>query len=140
LDSAYKFGRAILWMKSKTRPGQEVVIGSWKMEGARFASLMLGAYRADELVFIGTAGTRFNRRNLPEITKRLRAVETDKSPFSGPNAPRKRTGYHRTTPKLVAEVAYATWTRDGLLRQASFKGLRMDKPADEVVIEKFVAG
>jgi bifunctional non-homologous end joining protein LigD len=43
---------------------------------------------------------------------------------------------HFIQPKLVAEIAFRGWTRDGLVRQGSFKGLRSDKAARDVVRER----
>lgn len=131
--------RAGTWIKVKRRPRQEFVIGGWT-EGAgnrsgSFGSVLVGAYDrpGGTLRFFGSVGSGFGDEMLGLVKARLQDLAQSEAPFERVE-PRLRHS-HWVRPELVAEIEYQELTSDGRLRQPSFKGLRNDKPAADVVFE-----
>ena len=125
------------WLKIKAKMSQELVIGGWLPgEGRRLktlGALLLGYYDDGVFRFAGRAGTGFKEKDLTMLMKELKARERDSSPFTPPPAPPRQALF--VEPELVAEVEFTEWTREGIMRQPAYKGLRDDKPAESVVRE-----
>ncbi|HXD30431.1 MAG TPA: non-homologous end-joining DNA ligase [Pyrinomonadaceae bacterium] len=137
-NSTYASTRNRNWLKVKCNKEQEFIIvgytaSSKGMPG--FGSLVLAVYEKNKLVYSGRVGTGFTIQSRTEIQKQLDKIARKASPLSSmPNEPDLRKAVW-TEPKLVAQVAFAEWTDDGVIRHPSFQGLREDKKAKEVVKE-----
>ncbi len=136
LDSPYLPGRrSPLWTKVKNVRDQEVVIVGWRpgagrREG-RIGSLLMAVHdRRGELTYIGNVGTGFTRRMLDDLAAALRPLRRDDPAVAADVADAVWV-----EPRLVGEVSFAEWTGDGRLRHPSWRGLRPDKAADDVVRE-----
>ncbi|HUP67852.1 MAG TPA: DNA ligase D [Sphingomicrobium sp.] len=134
-SAPYKGTRTRNWLKIKCIQRQEFVIVGWSESDKRigFRSLLLAARDGRKLTYVGKVGTGFSGKLIQELRDRMEPFETDKAPVEVPRADRK--GAHYLTPKLVAEIAFAEFTDEGILRHPSFVGLREDKPAKDVIRE-----
>ena len=134
----YRPGRTRSWLKVKCRNREEfVIIGFTDPDGSRegFGALLVGYYDPQgNLRYAGRVGTGFNAAQLIELRKRLESLARADPPAPLPKGV-SRKGVHWIEPQLVAEVEFADWTADAILRQASFQGLREDKDARDVVYD-----
>ncbi len=140
--SPYAGTRNADWIKLKCRQRQEFVIGGYtEPQGTRkfFGALLLGVYEDGMLRYAGRVGTGFDRALLHSLYRQMHALERKASPFARMPAGARRAETHWIAPRLVAEVSFAEWTEDGLLRQATFHGLRADKAASSIRREQAVS-
>jgi len=134
--SIYATERSSEWVKLKCSASQELVIGGWtEPQGARhgFGALLVGYYDDGALRYAGKVGTGYTDATLATLSAQLQKLEQADSPFV--DRVREKS-LHWAQPRLVAEVAFTEWTRDGRLRHPRFEGLRSDKDPRTVVRER----
>lgn len=134
-DSPYRSGRSDDWTKAKCRGGQEIVVGGWWGDSQTLRSLLAGAYREGQFVYMGRVGTGFNAKSSAELLRKLKPLEIPRPAFANAKDIPRARGIHWVEPKVVAEIEFGAITSAGILRQASYKGIREDKPARSVVFE-----
>lgn len=135
MDAGYRSGRGRTWLKVKCEQRQEFVIGGFtEPAGSRqgFGALLVGFYEDRTLRYAGRVGTGFSDSLLKTLHRKLRSLEQSKPPFANPPSGYDAKGAHWVKPQLVAEIRFAEWTQEGILRQPSFQGLRTDKPATAI--------
>lgn len=140
-DSPYVGRRSSDWVKLKCKQRQEfVIVGYTDPKGSRhgFGALLLALHDHDsgQLRYVGKVGTGFSAATLNSILARLKPLRTAKAPLPSPPTGAEARGVHWLKPHLLAEVAYAQMTREGIVRHAVFHGLRDDKPATAIDLEK----
>jgi DNA ligase D-like protein (predicted ligase) len=136
-DSIYVSRRSRDWLKFKCWEEQEFVIAGFtdpKGDRVGFGALLLGYYEGGKLRYAGKVGTGFDTGLLVSLGKELSALEVNHSPFA--EEVKAGKGVHWVRPKLVAQVSFTQWTRDGRLRHPRFLGIRRDKDPREVVRER----
>ncbi|MEO9013245.1 MAG: DNA ligase D [Ginsengibacter sp.] len=147
-DSIYVPGsRSKDWLKIKTDSRQEVVIGGYTVNDGSsklFSSLMVGVYEKNNLIYTGKVGTGFTEKMQAEMMKLFKDYIVAKCPFDQvpdinkpsrfrPDPPHANAVW--LNPELICEVSFRELTSDGIMRHPSFKGMRADKKASEVVLE-----
>jgi bifunctional non-homologous end joining protein LigD len=146
-DSPYRAGtRVSSWLKFKLNKAQEFVIGGYKPDAGSFQSILVGYYDAKKLVFAGKVRQGFNPPARARLLREMRPLLTKKCPFANlPSSRKSHFGEGITAeemtelcwlkPKLIAQVSFTEWTNYGLLRHATFEGLRDDKDPSEIIRE-----
>lgn len=139
-DGRYVQTRSRAWLKLKCRHRQEFVIGGFTdPAGSRtgFGAILLGVNdEQGRLRYAGRVGTGFDQSKLTSLRKKFAAREIKTTPFHNPPTGAEARGVHWLKPELVAEINFAEWTGEGLVRHGSFIALRDDKPSREIVQEK----
>jgi bifunctional non-homologous end joining protein LigD len=135
-DAPYRHARTRSWLKVKCTRRQEFVIIGWSesdKKGRGFRALLLGLNEGGKLRYAGKVGTGFSQAVQRDLRARLDKLASEKAAVAVPRA--EARGAHWVKPILVAEIAFAEFTADNVVRHASFLGLRADKQAKEVVAE-----
>jgi bifunctional non-homologous end joining protein LigD len=146
LESAYQPGRrARSWIKTAIRHAHEVIVVGWSPgNGNRqnsIGALLLGAHDGGRLVYVGDVGTGFTDAARARLLEQLRGLERTGSPFDGeivaargawPGRAASRGPVRWVEPRLVGEIEYRAFTKDGYFRHPSWRGLRPDRDPDEV--------
>ena len=140
-DSPYVGRRSSDWIKLRCKQRQEfVIVGYTDPKGSRngFGALLLALHDhgSGQLRYAGKVGTGFSATTLDSIHARLKPLQTDRSPLPKPPTGAEARGVHWLKPQLLAEVAYAQMTREGIVRHSVFHGLRDDKPATAIDLER----
>jgi bifunctional non-homologous end joining protein LigD len=133
LASSYHEGRSTEWLKVKVHQEEEFVIGGFTLPaGSRhhFGALLLGVYSGEQFQYVGKVGSGFDEKTLHALRQQFERLIRDKSPFSSGIAERSATFL---APRLVAQISFTEWTKDGKLRHPVYLGLRDDKDPREVV-------
>ncbi|MDD3521210.1 MAG: DNA ligase D, partial [Actinomycetota bacterium] len=137
-DSTYEPGRrSRTWLKIKSKKRQEIIIcGYTNPRGSRqkIGSLITGVYDNGELVFTGQVGGGLDEKEIDELYEKLLKLKTESQPFK--IMPKTNSKPHWVIPELVAEIEFSEWTQKNLMRHPVYIGLRIDKKAKEVILER----
>jgi bifunctional non-homologous end joining protein LigD len=137
-DSVYQVNkRTEDWLKIKVEQRQEVIIAGYtqpRKSRKFFGALLLGVYEDEKLVYVGHTGSGFNTKSLEAIWKKMQKITTSKSPFA--KQPKANMPATWVKPQLVCEIKFTEWTKDKIARHPIFMGLREDKKAKDVRMEK----
>ena len=134
-DRPYHAGRTLDWLKIKCLGREELVIGGFTdspAAGRPLGALLVGYFDRGRFVYAGRVGTGFDTATLRKLRAALERIRQPGSPFADLPGRERGKGRHWVRPQLVAQVDFGSWTDAGVLRHASFQGLREDKPAKSV--------
>jgi bifunctional non-homologous end joining protein LigD len=137
-DLAYRSGRGDYWFKAKCQQSQEFVILGYVASTAAsraIGALALGYYSNGQLAYAGRVGTGWSAQVATSLYADLNKIKAAKPALCNALPAGAEKGVVWTQPRLVCAVEYRDWTDDGLIRQSSFKGLREDKPAQDISLE-----
>jgi bifunctional non-homologous end joining protein LigD len=136
-NAHYRSERTKSWLKIKCGMGQEFVVIGWRPSDVKnrpFSSILLALRDGDALIYRGRVGSGFGEAEIERLWPEMKKREIAEPPVD--DIPREiRRDAHYIEPELIAEIAFRGWTRDGVVRQGSYKGLREDKSPRETKVE-----
>jgi len=131
--------RSDRWQKVKIRPEQELVAGGWATgtgKAVDLGALLIGVFDNGTLRYAGKIGAGFTDANRAELLGAVAPLASETSPFDPPVPRAAARDAHWLRPELVIRAEFAGWTGDGLVRQAAFKGIELEKDPRKVVRER----
>jgi bifunctional non-homologous end joining protein LigD len=137
-DLPHRPGRGDHWLKARCLQSQEFVILGFVPSTAdshSVGALALGYHKDGQLAYAGRVGTGWPLNEARSLYGELDQIRAKRPAFRKPLPAGAEKGVSWVEPHLVCAVEYRDWTHDGLIRQSSFKGLREDKPAEEIILE-----
>lgn len=137
-DAPYRSGRGRDWVKSKCSARQEFVVAGYvpsSVSNTAIGSLVMGYYEDDKLRHAGRVGTGYSSKVAQSLFRDLAKLQISKSPFDEKLTAIEKKDVVFLKPEIVAEVEFRGWTADSHIRHASFRGLREDKHARDIVRE-----
>ena len=131
--------RSMAWQKVKIRPEQELVVGGWVTGAGKavdLGALLVGVYEDGDLRYAGKIGAGFTNSNRAELLAAVAPLATEAPPFATPPPRAAARGARWLRPELVIRAEFAGWTGDGLVRQAAYKGIELEKDPRKVIRER----
>ena len=134
VDSKYESKRSEDWLKIKCYKRQEFVIVGYQVSDKNkvLSAILVGYYSGKKLIFAGKIGTGFSDDVRKELVEKFKSIKSEKCYLSQDI----KIKANWLKPELVAEIQYVEFTKENVLRQPSFVGLRTDKKAKDIVLEK----